>query len=110
MTSSKSGSIKRPKLESMKILKKRIGEYLIASLMREEAFLIRDSNGKFPFQAIVYLDGSTAYNSKLEGEISYECFEEVKNISPEEKKGFQNFYKLKEDYIMKYHNFIIKNT
>ena len=69
--------------------------------------MIRDNNGEIPYQVFVDQTGkSWSHDSRNNGPIPYDCFEEVKNISPEEKDGFQNFYKLREDCVKEYQKFI----
>ncbi len=100
---------KKPKLESMNLLKNAIGEETLIALMREEAILRRDSNGKSPFQVIIYPSGEIIYDSRSSKVISYECFEEVK-VQTRGDKGFDNFYRLGDDYVQEYHKLLMRES
>ena len=94
--------IKESKLRVMQKLEKAVGELTLAALIEGSAFLMRYSNEKIPYQFIIYNEGSPAYDSREKVTLSYACFEEEKEILPEERKGLQSFYKLRKSYIDDY--------
>ena len=90
---------KKSKLEAMKELNWQIGSELMSSLIEEKSVLVCDNNDERPYQLIVDLGGDKVFDSRKNGVLYYECFEETGIPGTLQKQGFQNFYRLREDYV-----------
>jgi hypothetical protein len=98
------GYIKKSKLEAMKELNRQLGN-LMDFLIEDKAVLICDNNDERPYQVIVNLGGDKVFDSRKSDTLSYECFEEMPVPDTLQKQGFQNFYKLRENYVKEYGNY-----
>lgn len=92
---------KKSPLNAMERLIEQIGDSNILALISGESFLMQDSNSSTPYQVIIDHLGRTIYDSRKDGSLSYEPFEEIK-VKPIEKQGFQSFYQLRKTHIQAY--------